>query len=235
MTAAGQPLLYTTNVGLPLANVAHESFSLLTKYQLTDVWELGGQAVYRLQDLRRHLAGREPGHVAAELLAFRCLRGSQDRQELDREAVRQQHLQQALLRCACTRAPRRSFWTRRAAARPCHCGEVLNRCHADLRSRCPEQGRCGGFPPHHGRLRLGGRPLDRRRAIGAGKAATNNCRRTARSRANSATASFRRWPPIRGSSRPPCRCRFSAAVQSLPPRTGIISASMSITRCAAII
>jgi catecholate siderophore receptor len=40
-------LLYTTNVGLPLANVAHQSFSLLTKYQLTDVWELGGQAVYR--------------------------------------------------------------------------------------------------------------------------------------------------------------------------------------------
>ncbi|WP_456764783.1 TonB-dependent receptor [Bradyrhizobium sp. USDA 3650] len=39
--------LYPTNVGRPLANVAHESFSLLTKYQLTDVWELGGQAVYR--------------------------------------------------------------------------------------------------------------------------------------------------------------------------------------------
>jgi len=39
--------LYASNVGLPLANVAHQSFSLLTKYQLTDVWELGGQAVYR--------------------------------------------------------------------------------------------------------------------------------------------------------------------------------------------
>jgi catecholate siderophore receptor len=39
--------LYTSNVGLPLANVAHQSFSLLTKYQLTDVWELGGQADYR--------------------------------------------------------------------------------------------------------------------------------------------------------------------------------------------
>lgn len=39
--------LYPTNVGRPLANVAHESFSLLSKYQLTDVWELGGQAVYR--------------------------------------------------------------------------------------------------------------------------------------------------------------------------------------------
>jgi catecholate siderophore receptor len=41
------PALYTTNVGLPLANIAHQSFSMLTKYQLTDVWEIGGQAVYR--------------------------------------------------------------------------------------------------------------------------------------------------------------------------------------------
>ncbi|RXH23987.1 TonB-dependent receptor [Bradyrhizobium nanningense] len=39
--------LYPTNVGRPLANVAHESFSLLSKYQLNDTWELGGQAVYR--------------------------------------------------------------------------------------------------------------------------------------------------------------------------------------------
>jgi catecholate siderophore receptor len=45
--AMPQPLIYTTNVGLPLANVAHQSFSLLSKYQLTDIWELGGQAVYR--------------------------------------------------------------------------------------------------------------------------------------------------------------------------------------------
>jgi catecholate siderophore receptor len=40
-------VLYSSNVGLPLSNVAHQSFSLLSKYQLTDVWELGGQAVYR--------------------------------------------------------------------------------------------------------------------------------------------------------------------------------------------
>ena len=39
--------LYSTNVGLPLANIANQSFSLLTKYQLTDMWEIGGQAVYR--------------------------------------------------------------------------------------------------------------------------------------------------------------------------------------------
>jgi catecholate siderophore receptor len=42
-----QPLLFPTNVGLRLANVAHQSFSLLSKYQLTDVWEIGAQAVYR--------------------------------------------------------------------------------------------------------------------------------------------------------------------------------------------
>ena len=47
LVGPADPLLYTTNVGLPLANVAHQSFSLLTKYQLTDVWELGGQAVFR--------------------------------------------------------------------------------------------------------------------------------------------------------------------------------------------
>jgi catecholate siderophore receptor len=39
--------LYSTNVGLPLANIAHQSFSLLSKYQIDDRWEVGGQAVYR--------------------------------------------------------------------------------------------------------------------------------------------------------------------------------------------
>ncbi|MGJ4890751.1 TonB-dependent receptor [Bradyrhizobium sp. HKCCYLR20261] len=39
--------LFTSNVGLQLANTAHQSFSLLTKYQLNDTWEIGGQAVYR--------------------------------------------------------------------------------------------------------------------------------------------------------------------------------------------
>jgi|GEM_PF-88102 len=44
---SAQPLLYASNVGRPLANVAHQSFNILSKYQLTDVWELGGQATYR--------------------------------------------------------------------------------------------------------------------------------------------------------------------------------------------
>ena len=47
LVASADPALYPTNVGLPLANIAPTSFSLLSKYQLTDKWELGGQAVYR--------------------------------------------------------------------------------------------------------------------------------------------------------------------------------------------
>jgi catecholate siderophore receptor len=39
--------LYPSNVGLQLANVAHQSFNVMTKYKFTDVWELGGQATYR--------------------------------------------------------------------------------------------------------------------------------------------------------------------------------------------
>jgi catecholate siderophore receptor len=49
LVPSAQPLLFPTNVGLKLANVAHQSFSLLSKYQLTDVWEVGAQAVYRSQ------------------------------------------------------------------------------------------------------------------------------------------------------------------------------------------
>jgi catecholate siderophore receptor len=39
--------MYSTNVGLPLANIAHQSFTLLSKYQIDDRWEVGGQAVFR--------------------------------------------------------------------------------------------------------------------------------------------------------------------------------------------
>ena len=36
-----------SNIGRQLANVAHQSFSMLTKYKFDGGWELGGQAVYR--------------------------------------------------------------------------------------------------------------------------------------------------------------------------------------------
>ena len=39
--------LYPSNVGLQLANIAHQSFNMLAKYQLTDVWEIGGSATYK--------------------------------------------------------------------------------------------------------------------------------------------------------------------------------------------
>jgi catecholate siderophore receptor len=38
-----------TNVGLPLANIAHQSFSLMTKYQATQWLQIGGQAIYASQ------------------------------------------------------------------------------------------------------------------------------------------------------------------------------------------
>jgi catecholate siderophore receptor len=47
LVPSANPVLYPTNVGLPLANIAHQSFSLLSKYQINDTWEVGGQAVYR--------------------------------------------------------------------------------------------------------------------------------------------------------------------------------------------
>ena len=36
-----------TNIGLGLANIANQSFNVLTKYKITDAWEIGGQATYR--------------------------------------------------------------------------------------------------------------------------------------------------------------------------------------------
>ncbi|MBU6459120.1 MAG: TonB-dependent receptor, partial [Bradyrhizobium sp.] len=47
LVPSANPALFPTNVGLPLANIAHQSFSLLSKYQIDDTWEVGGQAVYR--------------------------------------------------------------------------------------------------------------------------------------------------------------------------------------------
>jgi catecholate siderophore receptor len=35
-----------TQVGAQLANIAHQSFNVLTKYRITDPWEIGGQATY---------------------------------------------------------------------------------------------------------------------------------------------------------------------------------------------
>ena len=47
LVAPANTTLYASNVGLPLSNIAHQSFTLLSKYQIDDRWEVGGQAVYR--------------------------------------------------------------------------------------------------------------------------------------------------------------------------------------------
>jgi catecholate siderophore receptor len=49
---AGNVILFPTvgsvsgNVGLPLSNIAHQSFNFLAKYKLTPEWEIGGQGTY---------------------------------------------------------------------------------------------------------------------------------------------------------------------------------------------
>jgi catecholate siderophore receptor len=47
LVASANPTLFPTNVGLPLSNIANQSFSLLNKYQIDDRWEVGLNAIYR--------------------------------------------------------------------------------------------------------------------------------------------------------------------------------------------
>ncbi len=46
LAPSADPALYPTAVGLPLANIAHQSFNVLTKYKITPMWEVGAQATY---------------------------------------------------------------------------------------------------------------------------------------------------------------------------------------------
>ncbi len=39
--------IVSTNVGLPLAFIANQSFNVLSKYKINDIFEIGGQATYR--------------------------------------------------------------------------------------------------------------------------------------------------------------------------------------------
>jgi catecholate siderophore receptor len=55
-----------SNIGLQLANVAHESFSLLSKYKLDDGWEIGGQAIYR----SRIYGGTFAANVGTEIPSY---------------------------------------------------------------------------------------------------------------------------------------------------------------------
>jgi catecholate siderophore receptor len=57
--------LYKSNIGLPLANIAHQSFNLLTKYQISSIFELGGQATY----MSKIYGGTLAANVGTELPA----------------------------------------------------------------------------------------------------------------------------------------------------------------------
>jgi catecholate siderophore receptor len=62
---SGNPALYPTNVGRPLANIAHQSFNVLTKYKIGQMWEVGGQATY----VSKMYGGTLAANVGTELPA----------------------------------------------------------------------------------------------------------------------------------------------------------------------
>jgi catecholate siderophore receptor len=59
-----------SNIGLPLAFVANQSFNVLTKYQLTDTIEVGGQATYRSQIYGGTLLAANQGTVLPDYWRF---------------------------------------------------------------------------------------------------------------------------------------------------------------------
>ncbi len=87
-----------TNVGLPLAFVANQSFNLLTKYKLTNDLEVGGQATYRSKIYGGTLLAANQGTVLPDYWRFDAFLEGKVYKNCEVEAVRQQHLQQALLR-----------------------------------------------------------------------------------------------------------------------------------------
>ena len=95
-----QPLLFPTNVGLKLANVAHQSFSLLSKYQLTDVWEIGGQAVYRSEMYGGTFLAANQGTSIPSYWRFDTFVEAKVNQNWTAKLFVAQHHQQALLRRA---------------------------------------------------------------------------------------------------------------------------------------
>ncbi len=59
-----------TNIGLRLANVANQSFNVLTKYKVTSDWEVGGQATYRAKIYGRTLLVANQGTVLPDYWRF---------------------------------------------------------------------------------------------------------------------------------------------------------------------
>jgi catecholate siderophore receptor len=59
-----------TNIGLPLAFIANQSFNVLTKYQITDAIEIGGQATYRSKIYGGTLLAANQGTVLPDYWRF---------------------------------------------------------------------------------------------------------------------------------------------------------------------
>jgi catecholate siderophore receptor len=59
-----------TNIGLPLAFVANQSFNVLTKYKVTDDFEIGGQATYRSKIYGGTLLAADQGTVLPSYWRF---------------------------------------------------------------------------------------------------------------------------------------------------------------------
>jgi catecholate siderophore receptor len=59
-----------TNVGLPLAFVANQSFNVLTKYQFNQYLEVGGQATYRSKIYGGTLLAANQGTVLPDYWRF---------------------------------------------------------------------------------------------------------------------------------------------------------------------
>ncbi|MEH2469724.1 catecholate siderophore receptor [Nitrobacteraceae bacterium AZCC 2161] len=49
MESRVQSSIDPTQIGVQLANIAHQSFNVLSKYKITEPWEIGGQATYNSQ------------------------------------------------------------------------------------------------------------------------------------------------------------------------------------------
>jgi catecholate siderophore receptor len=59
-----------TNIGLPLAFVANQSFNVLTKYKLNNWLEIGGQATYRSKIYGGTLLAANQGTVLPDFWRF---------------------------------------------------------------------------------------------------------------------------------------------------------------------
>ena len=70
MESAVTKSVVPTNVGDKLANIAHQSFTTLTKYQLTDNLEIGGQAIYASKIYGGTLLAANQGTVLPEHWRF---------------------------------------------------------------------------------------------------------------------------------------------------------------------